>query len=376
MTEHVAKFRPSGAANWRACPQWVGREGTSEAADEGTLLHERVYQALTGDVLGATKGLDPEQCDAVEFAFEAVHDIPGTERYYEQRWPLTPVTGEHDAFGTCDVAVFNQEANRLTVADHKFGRVEVVAEDNAQLMMYAAAICCELGLYDPELEIELLIIQPRLHRVSRALIDMAELTRFAVDIGHAVERYGKEPANPGPSQCKYCAQAGTCEALSKAVFNSVVDDFPVIESDRLMTQLQNAVDIIPEVDPSHLARMLSAAPLVEQWLSGVHARAQSLMESGVELPGFKLVAGRQGIRKWSDEKAAEDFLRQHLEDSQVFETKVVSPTKAERLLQKDARATLNDHVERAPAKPQIAPASDKRPAIDVTPLFQKDSENE
>jgi hypothetical protein len=357
-----------------ACPYCVPDTTESEAAAEGTLLHDAVHQALLSDNRFWAQGLEDEQIEAVEFALEVVDGLaPGPTRcYIEEQWPLTPVTGEQQAVGTCDVAIVLDNPTRLIVADHKFGRAPVSAEHNAQLQMYACAIIHELDLHDVQ-SVELVIIQPRLKSVSRWSTTLEDLVEFAGEVATAVFDHGDGEYNPGEVQCKYCARAGKCEAQDNAALASVVDDFPVIDSsDRLTAQLENAIAIVPDVSPDHLGRMLKASPLVFQWLEAINRRAMELMSQGQEVPGFKLVAGRLGPRKWIDEQAAAQYLSEHLDESQVFERKVVSPTKAEKLLPKDARDTLGSQVERAPAKPQLAPASDKRPALDVTPLFSKD----
>jgi hypothetical protein len=107
--------------------------------------------------------------------------------------------------------------------------------------------------------------------------------------------------------------------------------------------------------------------------------AMNTLIDGGEVPGFKLVAGREGIRKWKNAEEAETAMRRmKLKLDTMFEKKLISPTTAEKLAKKGAIgprqwSELQDLITRAEAKPAIVPESDKRPALvrDITDVFEQ-----
>ncbi|MRT32374.1 DUF2800 domain-containing protein, partial [Xylella fastidiosa subsp. multiplex] len=62
------------------------------------------------------------------------------------------------------------------------------------------------------------------------------------------------------------------------------------------------------------------------------AAAQLL--SGQPVPGYKVVQGRQGARRWADMTAAEAMLKQlRLKFKDMYDVSLISPTTAEKLHQ-------------------------------------------
>ena len=112
--------------------------------------------------------------------------------------------------------------------------------------------------------------------------------------------------------------------------------------------------------------------MIEKWADTMRETAVSELTAGRDIPGWKLVAGREGNRKWADEKAAEKLLTSwKLSTTDRYVKKLVSPTGAEKL-QKSGKLTPEQWAELLPmitreaAKPALAPADDKRPAYRST----------
>src|ERR1019366_10343854 len=61
--------------------------------------------------------------------------------------------------------------------------------------------------------------------------------------------------------------------------------------------------------PDETAEALTLVPQLEDWIKSVESYAYQQANSGVQIPGFKLVAKRDGNRKWADEKETEAELR-------------------------------------------------------------------
>lgn len=377
-----AKFAPSGLHRDIACPASKVLsadypETSSIFAAEGTCGHEVAHKAMLNghkaeDYVGMTFDIDgfeisvdadmaryvQEYCDYVTLVADN-----GT-LLLEQKLPITNLTGEIEANGTADAVVI--AGNTLHVIDLKFGRgVEVMAEENAQLLAYAFAALDQFRFCGDFTSIVLHIVQPR-----RGHIDVWETTperiaQFQVEVQQAVSRCEAAEADLqdwhfGPSEkaCQFCPAKGKCPALAQVVTNIVWDDF--IDLTQPLPEPMKR-----EMDAESLGNAMAAIPLVKLWVTGVEEEVLLQMNAGKDIPGFKLVQGRQGNRAWSNEGEAACLLVDVLED-EAFEKKLISPTTAEKVLKKeypDTWVDLQSHITRADGKPTVVPVSDKRPAI-------------
>ena len=369
MSESQVQFRPSGADGWMNCALWQNDPSESEYAAEGTMLHEVVAKAL-GDGGALPEGLDAEQQEAVEFCLDAVDSIEYAERWVETQLNISTVTSEPGATGTPDLVLYNSADKWLTVVDFKFGRMPVAATYNKQLMIYAQAWLNANPDYEVQ-RIWLVIVQPRLNFVDHAQVTMAELMDIEYRAKDAVAAYGLEEATPGEKQCKWCKRAGRCEAQNKFVMATVADDFvDMSDGDALARKMHNAIELVDQVDVATLARMTRASDLIEQWVGKVRQRSFDLLSSGQPVPGYKLVSGRPGNRKWKDPvEAAYGLSALGVDHNDIYKREVLSPAQAEKLLAKDKRDELEKMVVRSEPKPVLAAEHDKRPAIDVLNQF-------
>jgi hypothetical protein len=95
---------------------------------------------------------------------------------------------------------------------------------------------------------------------------------------------------------------------------------------------------------------------------------------GEEVPGFKVVEGKLGNRKWTDELQVAEALKAAGYDAEDYtETKLLSPAGIDKLVGKKKAAELLDGLtERAAGSPTIAPAADKRPVYNRLAEAQED----
>jgi hypothetical protein len=132
--------------------------------------------------------------------------------------------------------------------------------------------------------------------------------------------------------------------------------------------VENAIRQVPELSLDTLAKLHSVSKLFKQWQDAIDDRLFSELSAGTDVPGFKLVLGRGGHRKWIDEDEVEQSMKSmRLKIDEMYEKQVISPTKAEKLLKSRPKLMkkLAPMISRSEGKPQIALTSDKRPAIDV-----------
>jgi hypothetical protein len=248
-------------------------------------------------------------------------------------------------FGSTDL--IGRLGNRAVVLDWKFGDgVMVEVEENPQLMFYAAA-----AMRTPEAqwafegvtEIECVIVQPP--EIRRWVTTPERIAKFELELVQAVKQAEKPDAKLSVGDhCRWCAAKPICPKMTGAVDRA------------LKVQLDN-------LDAPKISAYLKNADMLEDWIKDLRALALQMLESGAKLPEYKLVAKR-AIRSWSDEEKAKVALFAYgLTESEVMETSVVSPAKAEKALKKRKIGLPEDLVVAISSGNTLASADDPRPEV-------------
>lgn len=376
-----AELSPSAAHRWLRCQGSVVLSKdipntSSEYAAEGSVAHDIGYRCLfegrdavtfigqtfTHD--GYTFTVTDEMAQHVQTYVDYVRRQTGTP-LYEQKLPIMHITGEQDAHGTADAVVI--DGDTLHILDLKYGMgVKVSAELNEQLQLYALAALHQYSVIAEFRTVVLHIVQPRLDHIDTWETTVDDLLEFQAEVAlaslwveEAKQQLDDRHFVVGEKQCKFCPAKGDCRALANYVMNTVRDDFTDLS--------QPITDLNTDrgVDNQTLGNLMSAVPLIEDWCKAIRARVESELFAGNAVDGFKLVEGRRGARKWTDEFTAEHLLTAELGDD-AFDVKLISPTFAEKLLKKSpCWEDIQALTTRSEGRPSVAPTSDKRPALSL-----------
>jgi hypothetical protein len=311
----------------------------------------------------------------------------------ETRVDPAHLLGRGDLSGTVDVQI--ECYDTLELIDYKDGMGVVSAEGNLQLEQYAYGVLAGYklpvnGNYSFK-DVRMTIIQPKL-----ALRGMQPITSYTVPVSYLLANMGTiitqaaatdkpdAPLVPGESQCKFCRAKGSCSALASNVMKEVGIMFQPVVTQTLDVAQQSADKDPSTMDDAQIRQIMEAAPLMRQLLEGVEKEALRRLEAGQTIAGLKLVNGR-GSRAWAlpEEEMADKLVKMGIPKSAIYETKLVTPAKAEKLTwdKKDGtKVQLTDrqlkrmeqeYVVKMAGKLSVVPESDSRQAVvtNAAPLF-------
>lgn len=375
-------FSASAADRWGNCAGSLAMsrgipDQSGHAAREGTAGHalgELCIKQGTdpvdyiGDIIEGIE-IDDDLALNVRDYVEYVRGMSGTV-YLETRINYAHVlkVDLDEAFGTADCVIW--DGNTIKVIDLKLGRRWVDVKNNWQLTLYAAGIVLSLEEVGEVVDrIELHIYQPRVSKaVSPHVYTRQELDTQVQILREAAHRAQEASATftgvknlewvekylvPGEAQCQWCRAKAVCPALA-----AEADDFyPSSEESDDDFDVVSVLQLTPEKD---IADALARIPLVEIYIKAVRTEAFSRLAQGKSLPGYKLTLGREGHRRWKDEKKAVDYLTlgEGIDEAVIFSKSLLTPPALEKALKKaKVKCNFDDFITRNPAKPTLAPAS-------------------
>lgn len=364
-SEH-AVLSASSANRWLHCPPSVRlSEGYMDKASafamEGTSAHElceyKLRSALGMEAENPTENLDfynteMEECaegyatyilELVEKAKETCSD---PVIMVEQRVDFSRYVPE--GFGTADCIIIADDI--LNIVDYKHGKgVEVSAEDNPQMKLYALG-ALELFdcLYDIS-KVQMTIFQPRLSNISVFVMDKADLLNWAND-----ELTAKaELAFEGKGElccgewCKFCKAKSNCKERARVNMEMAQYEF---RKSSLLTD-KEVVEILSRIDE------------LTSWASDVKNFALEQAVRGKQWPGWKVVEGRSN-RKYTDEGAVAQVVKNA--GYNPYDEKIMGITNMTKMLGKEKfNELLGDFVERPQGKPTLVPEDDNRPRMNT-----------
>ena len=380
-----ALLSPSSASRWINCPPSALLN--AEAGDRDTVFTREGELAHAVAELKARKhfiGMGPQKYSAAlrklkadklwqdemdghtDAYLDALKDIAATfaEMPYvalEQRVDFSGYVPE--GFGTADCIMIGGEV--LHIVDFKYGKgVDVSAEDNPQLKLYAmGAIEQYMAFYDI-FTVRMTIVQPRIKREPDTWeLPARDLLRWAEDVvkpAAALAAAGEGEFAEG-DWCRWCAVRGNCRARASA--NTVLEDFGMKQP--------------PLLSDEEVGRALTLGRRLKTWLSDLEEYALTACLNGSDIPGWKAVEGR-AVRAWTDQDAAFKAAKlAGVPEEMLYKREPVSLAQLEKIMGKKEFAKVFTQpkamfVVTPPGKPTLVGADDKRKAITNKPDVEDD----
>jgi hypothetical protein len=378
---------------------WALQEDRPASAYIGRQIHlnaaGKPCELVDGHAPEYTFEVDGEMAEHVQVCIDYVTDLRGDDGvvFADIRVNYSTYLDvvEDTAWGTADVII--ARGDELMVVDFKYGReVEVDAERNPQMSLYGlGALQAYQGLVADFERVRMAISQPRVKRApsewdcsveeletwgrSTARSAVAScITASAIlspdQGGMAGNEWEATFLRPAEKACKFCKAKATCPALRAEVAETY--------SAKAATPEEFA-DLVPLTPSSHsdefwLAACLTKVDLIEDWCKAVRAETERRLLAGEPVPGFKLVQGKKGNRAWSKPADVEAlFKSMRLKESEMYDFKLISPASAEKLAKAKVIGPrqwpkVQELITQSDGKAHVAPASDSRPALVVTPV--------
>jgi hypothetical protein len=366
-----ATLGASSAYRWMSCPGSVSlskdiprketaysKEGTAAHALSETAFAANLHPSnwLGEEIEGVV--VTQDMVIAVEVYVDFLKGLAVFENQLmlEHRFDLSKLNPPAPMFGTSDCVCYLPGERKLIVADYKHGAgVPVEVEDNPQLKYYALGALLALDEKHRVDEIEMVIVQPRaphkdgpIRRWSCSLTDLLDFSSELIESAHKAVSPTAD-LNPG-KHCRFCPAQPMCPSLheeTKALAKVEFSDKPLLDP-RLLSA-------------DEVGYILERADLIEDWVRSIRQHVQSELESGKNIPGWKLVPKR-ALRSWVNEGKVLDWAKTtQLEEDELFDKKLKSPAALEKVVGKKNLPT--ELFASVSSGYTLAPASDPRPAV-------------
>ena len=291
---------------------------TSRAAERGTVLHDEIESCINAlrDTpehlrLSVILKYKRDSIDTEAFS-EALHlfTVLGPSIYdfeLEATLSVKGIEGETRA----DAIHYDKNRKLLTVVDFKFGRYEVEAENNPQLMYYALA-ACDTKKIEPE-HTHLVILQPG-YDVKIDTVNNEKLSHFRDLLMNAYEAIREKPYYRAGEWCAFCTGKISCGKYVGPIRAKGGYSDPSLE-----WSLKHLKDI-------------------KAWVETVETRARMALEKGQRVEGYRLTPARTN-RSWKP--GSLDVLSD--KGYVVYMPKALSPAQVEKAY---PDIDFSEHVER------------------------------
>lgn len=365
MPKQHALLSASSSSRWLNCTPSAVLEShepdtSSPFAEEGTRAHALAEKKLKSWIKSNRKthykADDGEMAEATDGYRDYVIEVfngekkktPDAELLIEQKLDFSKWVPS--GFGTGDAVIIGDDT--LHIIDFKYGKgVKVSAEDNSQMLLYAAGALDVFGaLYDFD-KITTHIYQPRIGNVSESTITVSALEEWLdTTVKPKANLASKGDGDPRPGNwCRFCKVRAKCKARANADIKAVMDSGYNAEPNILTKE--DIESILPMLDE------------LQSWIKDLSQYALDQALDGVKYRGFKVVEGRSN-RKVIDDKGLIDALHKMGYEDDVIMTKpkLQTITALEKAVGKKMFTGIAmPYIDKPKGKPTLVPESDKRP---------------
>ena len=369
---------PSSASRWIACPGSARAtqhmsDTAGEAAEEGSLAHtlgEAMVAVAAKFITNAEytrilkrckrhklyKPIMHDHCsEYATFIMEQFNDLQVSsggkaELLLERRVDLSHWVPEPGNGGTTDVTIVSPIV--LVVNDFKYGKgVEVSAERNKQMMLYALGSLVQYDWLYPIETVEMNIFQPRLDNYSHYSISVADLLTWAEEELMPAAKLAWEGATifSAGDHCRFCKIRTTCIA-NKELREKAVAPY-------------NAEP--HTLAPEQLVELFKQAKGYIDWMNAVKDFMLHAAETGTQWPGLKLVRGRANRAYKDEQDVRAELAKAGYAEDDYLNIKIKGLGDIETLLGKQAfTELLGPHIVKPKGKATLVEETDPRTPID------------
>ncbi len=269
---------------------------TAEQAIENSIY---CFEEFTVDFIAAIQ----EALDYVWLRLETIQAQYGDAVLYTETYVDPPVSAAPgEAGGYCDIGIFSALARTLWVIDYKHG-VGVVKDaiGNMQALQYGGGFLFgQPALIPPESvdKVIVVIIQPRAFHpggsIREAEYTPLQVSDYLMRLDENIENALKAdaPLKPGLEQCQFCEARSVCPALEANALRVIN---PAISN---IQQVNNLTLPDPKtLDVHRLSYIKKSFDMLRMWMNSVDTHIDELERSGIDVPGYKLVAS-DARREW------------------------------------------------------------------------------
>lgn len=268
---------PSTLPKLAKCIHFKGKETASEAASRGTMLHAQIADRL--NFSGSPSRAPHAEAEALR-GVERLHKIMEEVMGVEEKFSLLDDNLNELTFGTIDAWGYSEddEKKTLTVVDFKSGAM--IAGPQAYTEQLAAYALMVMDAEDkPECRVVIIPLDDEETEFHIARFTREEAEDIVLPIFERLKAGSEEPQeNDG---CNWCARRETCQVWLKPAEATLtlVEAIPATITREWI-----------EASPQNAGIALSAFKKLEGIFDdlGVKDRIKSALESGEEVPGWKL----------------------------------------------------------------------------------------